>query len=127
MSLPPIRSWSSSIGSRGGCPSGGAWWEAGTAAAGSIGAGLLVVAHPAPQRRGPHVGPGLVDVGQAVILGAREAVAAPADGQVPPRWPDRVLLLGIDHDRVRQRLLSTGHQPLPSAAGAPVLSSSCSR
>src|SRR6185369_13161155 len=32
---------------------------------GSIGASLLVLEHPPTQRRRPHVGPGLIDVGQA--------------------------------------------------------------
>src|ERR1035437_3055829 len=84
-------------------------------AAGSIGASLLVVAHPATQRRRPHVGPGFVDICQTLVLISGEAVAAPAGRQLALGRPDRVLLLVVDDDDVHPGLLRFRPQPLPSA------------
>src|SRR5262249_848390 len=62
--------------------------------------------HLLPQAQPPHVGPDLLDVGEAVGLGARLALRAPAQRQLAVRRPDGVLLLVIDDHSVDGRVLA---------------------
>src|SRR5256885_1244524 len=56
--------------------------------------------HLLAQAQRAHVGPHLVDVGQALVLAALFAHLPPASRRLAVRKPDRVLLLVVDHDLV---------------------------
>src|ERR1041385_8620748 len=76
--------------------------------------------HLLAQAQGAHVGPHLVDVGQALVLAALFAHLPPASRRLAVREPDRVLLLVVDHDLVDTIVFFVfGHVRylLPSAGG----------
>src|ERR1041384_1667705 len=57
---------------------------------------FAVAVQRAAQAERPHIGPHLLDVGQALLLPAHLAPAAPAERDLAVLGPDRVLLLVVD-------------------------------
>src|SRR5207248_7388571 len=56
--------------------------------------------HLFAQTQWPHIGPHLLDVGQALCLWPTLAHVAPAQRVLPVRWPDGILLLVVHHHLV---------------------------
>src|SRR6201995_2220445 len=64
-----------------------------------------------PEAPRPHVGPDLLDVGEAIGLDAGPPDGAPARGQRALRRPDRILLFVVHDDLEQLRVLIAGRQP----------------
>src|SRR5690242_13976617 len=56
--------------------------------------------HGLDEARGPHVGPALLDVGQALLAPALPEDHGPALGNGDERGPQRVLVLGVDQHEI---------------------------
>src|SRR4051794_36455707 len=62
------------------------------------GSGSRVSLHLATQAQWPHVCPHLIDVGEALRLDSGFAHLIPTRGYGATVWPDRILLLMVDHN-----------------------------
>src|SRR5262249_41007080 len=77
----------------------------------------LHLLHLLAEAEGPHVRPHLLDVRQALLLGAVLPRRLPAQRELPVRGPDGVLLLVVHHHLVLGRILAlVAHPVLPSRA-----------
>src|SRR5262245_26451307 len=76
-----------------------------------------MLGHVLAEAARPHIGPHLVDMGGAFVLGAYGAVGVPAGGDLHVGGPEGILLLVVDEDLVGVVLVHCKPYPFVVACG----------